>query len=141
MIGDQVAAQIEFVCSDMWKPHLDVIGKKCSQALHILDRFHTVAKMNKALDEVRAGETRKMVQEGYEPLLKKSRWRVLKRKENLTGKQQVRLRELLPCNLQTVRAYLLKEDFQQFWQHNSPHWRESSWTSGAGRRCEAASNR
>ena len=47
---------------------------------------------------------------------------VLKRKEHLTGKQQVRLRELLRYNLPTVRAYLLKEDFQQFWQYNSPHW-------------------
>jgi len=36
---------------------LDVIRQKCSQALHILDRFHIVAKMNKALDEVRAAES------------------------------------------------------------------------------------
>ena len=41
--------KIEFVCSDMWQPYLDVIREKCSQALHILDRFHIVAKMNKAL--------------------------------------------------------------------------------------------
>ena len=27
-----------------------------AEALHILDRFHIVAKMNKAVDEVRAGE-------------------------------------------------------------------------------------
>jgi transposase len=56
VIGDQLAAQIEFVCSDMWQPDLDVIREKCSQALHILDRFHIVAKMNKALDEVRAAD-------------------------------------------------------------------------------------
>jgi len=74
VIGDQLASQIEYVCSDMWKPYLDVIREKCSQALHILDRFHIVAKMNKALDEVRAGESRKLAQEGHEPLLKKSRW-------------------------------------------------------------------
>ena len=122
VIGDQLASQIEFVCSDMWKPYLDVIREKCSQALHILDRFHIVAKMNKALDEVRAGESRKLAQAGHEPLLKKSRWCVLKRKENLTAKQQHRLRDLLRYNLQTVRAYLLKEDFQHFWEYNSPTW-------------------
>ena len=71
VIGEQLAAQIEFVCSDMWQPYLDVIRQKCSQALHILDRFHIVAKMNKALDEVRAAESRQMAQEGYAPLLKK----------------------------------------------------------------------
>jgi transposase len=122
VIGDQLAAQIQFVCSDMWQPYLDVIREKCSQALHILDRFHIVAKMNKALDEVRAAETRRIAQAGYQPLLNKSRWCILKRKENLTAKQQHRLRDLLRYNLQTVRAYLLKEDFQQFWKYNSPSW-------------------
>jgi transposase len=122
LIGKELAAQIEFVCSDMWQPYLDVIRYHCSQALHILDRFHVVAKMNKALDEVRAAESRKMAQDGHEPLLKKSRWCVLKRQENLTSQQKIRLRDLLRYNLQTVRAYLLKEDFQQFWDYNSPTW-------------------
>lgn len=122
MIGEQLASQIQFVCSDMWQPYLRVIRERCSQALHILDRFHIVAKMNDALDEVRAAESRKMAQEGHEPLLKKSRWCVLKRKENLTPNQKLRLRDLLRYNLQTVRAYLLKEDFQQFWDYNSPSW-------------------
>ncbi len=46
MIGEELTGKIEFVCSDMWKPYLRVIREKCSQALHILDRFHIVAKMN-----------------------------------------------------------------------------------------------
>ena len=104
LIGQQLASQIEFVCSDMWRPYLRVIREKCSQALHILDRFHIVAKMNKALDDVRAAESRKMAQEGHQPLLKKSRWCVLKRKENLTSQQRFRLRDLLRYNLKTVRA-------------------------------------
>ena len=122
MLGPELTSKIEFVCSDMWKPYLKVIQDHCSQALHILDRFHVVAKMNKALDEVRAAETRKMAQDGYEPLLKKSRWCILKNKVNLTGTQKFRLRDLLNYNLQTVRAYLLKEDFHQFWDYDSPLW-------------------
>jgi len=122
LLGPDLAAQIAFVCSDMWKPYLRVIREHCAQALHILDRFHIVAKMNKAVDEVRAAETRRMVREGYEPVLKKSRWCILKRKTNLTGPQRVRLRDLLRYNLQTVRAYLLKEAFQQFWAYDSPTW-------------------
>jgi transposase len=106
----------------MWKPYLDVIREQCSQALDILDGFLIVAKMNKALDEVRAGDSRKMAQEGHERLLKKSRWCGPKRQENLTSKHQVRLRVLLRYNLQTVRAYLLKEDFPQFWKYTSPTW-------------------
>ena len=122
MIGPEVSKQIEFACSDMWQPYLRVIREKCSQALHILDRFHIVAKMNEALDDVRADEARKMKAAGYEPVLKKTRWCLLKRTHNLTSNQRFRLRDLLQYNLKTVRAYLLKEDFQQFWDYNSPAW-------------------
>jgi len=122
MIGDEVASNIVFVCSDMWEPYLKVIREKCSEALHILDRFHIVAKMNKALDEVRAGESRRMAMEGRTPVLKKSRWLLLKREENLKTEQRFRLRDLLRYNLRTVRAYLLKEAFQQLWDYNSATW-------------------
>ena len=122
VMGEKLASQIEFVCSDMWQPYLDVIREQCSQALHILDRFHIVAKMNKALDEVRAAEAREMARAGHEPLLKRTRWCVLKRKDNLTPQQKFRLRDLLRYNLRTVRAYLLKEDFQQLWEYDSPTW-------------------
>jgi transposase len=122
LIGKQLCEGIEFVCSDMWKPYLRVIRERCTNALNILDRFHIVAKMNDALDDVRAAEARRLAQDGYEPILKKTRWCVLKRKANLTSQQRFRLRDLLRYNLKTVRAYLLKEDFQQLWDYNSPSW-------------------
>jgi transposase len=122
VIGDELASKIVFVCSDMWEPYLKVIREKCSEALHILDRFHIVAKMNKAVDEVRAGESRRMAREGFMPVLKKSRWLLLKRQENLKAEQRFRLRDLLRYNLKTVRAYILKEAFQQLWDYNSPTW-------------------
>ena len=121
-MGEEITSKIVFVCSDMWEPYLKVIREKCSQALHILDRFHIVAKMNKALDEVRSGESRRMASEGQTPLLKKSRWLLLKREENLKTEQRFRLRDLLRYNLKTVRAHLLKEAFQQLWDYNSPAW-------------------
>jgi len=122
MIGTELTDKIEFVCSDMWRPYLRVIRERCSNALNILDRFHIVAKMNDALDDVRAAESRKLAQDGFEPVLTKTRWCVLKRKENLTGNQRIRLRDMLKYNLQTVRAYLLKEQFQRFWDYDSPTW-------------------
>jgi transposase len=122
LIGKRLCEGIEFVCSDMWKPYLRVIRERCPNALNILDRFHIVAKMNEALDDVRAAEARKLAQAGHEPILKKTRWCVLKRKSNLTSDQRFRLRDLLRYNLKTVRAYLLKEDFHQFWEYDSPTW-------------------
>jgi transposase len=132
VIGNELAETIEFVCSDMWQPYLRLIAKHCPHALNILDRFHVVAKMNLALDDVRAAEARRLVQDGYEPVLKKSRWCLLKRPENLTDNQRVKLRDVLRYNLASVRAYLLKEAFQDFWEYTSPTWAAKfldQWTS------------
>jgi transposase len=104
-IGEEITSKIVFICSDMWEPYLKVMREKCSEALHILDRFHIVAKMNKALDEVRAGESRRMASEGRIPLLKKSRWLLLKREENLKEEQRFRLRDLLQYNLKGILDY------------------------------------
>jgi len=35
-------------------------AKRCANAINILDRFHIVAKMNEALDDVRAAEARRL---------------------------------------------------------------------------------
>ncbi len=122
MLGAARAGRLKFVCSDMWKPYLQVLAEKAAGAIHVLDRFHIMQKMNKAIDEVRAEEARQMKEDGYEPTLKHSRWCLLKRPENLTDKQTVKLSELLKYNLRSVRAYLLREDFQRFWEYTSPTW-------------------
>ena len=83
-----------------------VIRERCPNALNILDLFHIVAKMNKALDDVRAAEVRRLARDGYEPVLHKTRWCVLKRKANLTRTQRFRLRDLFHDNLETVRVSL-----------------------------------
>ena len=72
----------------MGNPYLKVIREKCwKRHISIAD---TWAKMNKALDEVRAGESRRMAREGFMPLLKKSRL-LLKREENLKTEQRFRM--------------------------------------------------
>ena len=106
----------------MWKPYLKVIAKKAGQAIHVLDRFHIMGHFGKAIDEVRAQEARELRARGREPVLTKTRWLLLKRPENLTETQAVRLADLLRYNLRSVRSYLLKEDFQFFWGYRSPYW-------------------
>jgi transposase len=122
LIGEARSGLIELVASDMWKPYLNVIGTRASHALHVLDRFHIVAKLNKAVDEIRAKEARAMLANGYEPILKRARWCFLKRPENLTEKQAEKLDDVLLYDLRSVRAYLLKESFEAFWTYISPYW-------------------
>jgi transposase len=120
--GAKRTAKLQFICSDMWKPYLKVIAYKANNAVHILDRFHIVSNINKAIDEVRRHEAARLKADGYEPVLTKSRWCILKRPENLTENQEAKLADLLRYNLKTVRSYLLKEDFQLFWYYVSPTW-------------------
>lgn len=120
--GVERAALLRFICSDMWKPYLKVIAKMASQAIHVLDRFHIASHMNKAIDEVRAQESRELKAKGLDPVLTHSRWCLLKRPENLTAIQEIKLSELVRHNLKAVRSYLLKEDFQFFWEYISPEW-------------------
>ena len=122
LFGARILPTLQFVCSDMWGPYLKVIREQAGDALHILDRYHIMARMNKAIDEIRAGEARRLKADGYEPVLKHSRWCLLKRVANLTNRQTVKLRELLQYNLRTMRAYLLREDFQRFWEYQTAGW-------------------
>lgn len=121
-LGPERSTQLKFICSDMWHPYLKVIAERAAQAIHVLDRFHIVARMNKAIDEVRAKEARELKDKGYEPVLKGTRWCLLKRPENLTQSQEIKLADLLRYNLKTVRSYLLKEDFEFLWGYVSPYW-------------------
>ena len=50
------------------------------------------------------------------------RWTPSVGQESGRLKKRFRLRDLLRYNLRTVRAYLLKEDFQQLWDYEAPNW-------------------
>jgi len=121
-MGSGRCKKIEFVCSDMWKPYISVIAERLSQAVHILDRFHIVANLNKAVDKTRRAEAARLKKEGKPAYLKKSRWLLLKKKKNIRGKARTRLRELLSMNLRVVKAHLFKEDFDHLWTYSHPDW-------------------
>ena len=97
--------QIAFICSDLWKAYLTVIGQRLPAAVHMLDRFHLMQCFSKALDKVRAEEARRLKAEGKDPVLSKSRWCFLKRKENLTdhtGFEAVRTLDDEPADRQSL---------------------------------------
>ena len=51
-----------------------------------------MAHLSKTIDEVRAHEAKELKEKGYDPVLTKSRWLLLKRPENLTQKQETNRR-------------------------------------------------
>jgi transposase len=135
--GKERCGRLGFVCSDMWRAYLKVIAKKAPQALHVLDRFHIVQHLNKAVNQVRIDEVKRLRQEGYDDeVLKHTKYCLLKNPENLTDKQALKLNDVLAYDLKSVRAYLLKESFQLFWDYKSPYWAEwylNKWCTRAMR--------
>jgi transposase len=120
VFGKECSAKLKYVCSDMWRPYLNVIKKKAPQAINILDRFHIMKKFNEAIDQIRRDEVKTFKAEKQENVLVNGRWLLLKRPENLDTKQTIRLNELMKLNLSSIKGYLMREDFQQFWEYEDP---------------------
>ncbi|NOG82279.1 MAG: ISL3 family transposase [Planctomycetes bacterium] len=134
--GKERSGQLKAICSDLWKPYLKVVKRKAPKAIHILDRFHVMKYLNDAVDQTRRAETAQLKEDGYEPILEKSRWCLLKNKRNQKTSQLAKLRELVQYNLKTVRCYLLKEAFQHFWTYKTRWGAERflrTWTTRAMR--------
>jgi len=134
MLGEERSKAIVFVASDMWKAFLAVVRERCSSAIHVLDRFHVMQLLSKAVDQVRRDELRGLRAKGRQAVLTKTRWLLLKRPSNLRRDERARLRQLVAINLRSVRAYLLKEQFQHFWTYASDMWARrflARWTTMA----------
>jgi len=91
-------------------------------ALHVLDSFYIMLNGTIALDEVRRAEVTQLCRDGYESILTKARWCLLKRPVNLTKHHEVRLEEILQNNLKSIGTQLLREEFERFSVYIRPKW-------------------
>jgi len=122
-LGRRKAQAIRVVCCDMWKAYLKSIRVHLPKAEILFDRFHIVQHLNRAVDEVRRDEVRRLRGEkGIE--VKNTRYILLKNPWNLSPAEKSRLSHLAKLNLGIFRGYLLKESFQKFWDYVSEGWAE-----------------
>lgn len=123
-LGPEVVKGLRFVCSDMWKPYLQVIAADVGQALHVLDRFHIASHLNQAVDQVRRAESTRLrgTSKPAAGRLKNMRWSLLRRGSRVRGQARQKLNALLASKLATARAWELKEAFRHFWHYKSVLW-------------------
>jgi len=123
-LGGEVVSSLRFVCSDMWRPYLNVIAARAGQALHVLDRFHISMHLNQAVDQVRRAESGRLrkAASAQADQLKDMRWKLLRRGSRVRGKARQQLNALVASQLATARAWILKETFQHFWSYRSLTW-------------------
>ncbi|MDP2323496.1 MAG: transposase, partial [Gammaproteobacteria bacterium] len=98
-LGPGLVSGLRFVCSDMWKPYLTVIAQMAAQALHVVDRFHVVMNLNRAVDQVRRAETSRLRGKPIATRLKKMRWKLLKRGSRVRGRARIKLDALVASKL------------------------------------------
>lgn len=80
----------------------------------MFDKFHVYGYLTQAIDEVRRDEQRTADHAGRQ-LIKGSRWLWLRRPNRLRRKEKQTLRHLVELNANLQKAYLLREDFEQFY--------------------------
>jgi transposase len=124
VLGVEVVGNLRFVCSDMWRPYLNVIKDRVGQALHVLDRFHITMHLNQAVDQVRRAESGQLraAASAQAAHLKNMRWKLLRRGSRVRGKARAQLDALVRSKLATARAWMLKETFAHFWTYRSVTW-------------------
>jgi len=107
---------VQAVGMDMWDPYvqstLDHVPGAASKIVH--DPFHLVQYMNKAVNQVRQDEHRRLQAAG-DDILKGTRQLWLYGLENLPAHQAPRFDQIKDLNLQTARAWGIKEVFRSFW--------------------------
>jgi transposase len=123
-LGEDVVQGLRFVCTDMWRPYLNVIAAKAAHALHVLDRFHITMHLNQAVDQTRRAESGRLraAASAQAAHLKEMRWKLLRRGSRVRGRARRQLNALVASKLATARAWILKETFQHFWKYKSLTW-------------------
>lgn len=109
--GEKRTRRIRAVVIDMHAPYELEIRKWCPRASLIYDHFHVIKPLGEAIDLIRCRLQKELPPEGRS-YLKNCRYLLLRPKETLREKQQVRLRELLAVNETLNMAYILKEDLR-----------------------------
>lgn len=111
--GKSMCKQVTAVCMDLWSPYLNSVRRHCPKAVVVFDKFHVHTYLSTAIDQVRRAEHNKADLEGKK-LIKGSKWLWLRK--NLQRKQRQTLEEIMALNANLQKAYLLKEDFEQFYE-------------------------
>lgn len=90
-----------------WLPHVDIV----------FDRYHIMALMNNALDEIRRGQQNELDQLGKQTL-KGNRFLLLRNYADLKPDRKARLDELLQVNQPLFVAHSMKEQLRLFWEED-----------------------
>jgi len=132
-LSEYQKSQILWATSDMSDAYIGAIKEHCPNVTLVLDRFHIVKAVNNALDEVRKEQWREVSKEERK-ILKGLRWLLFKHSSTRSKKDSHILNTLQKGNRRIYRAWVLKDEFEHFWDFQSPWAAErffKRWTTSA----------
>jgi len=103
---------------DLSKSYTAAVKKTLPEIDIVFDRFHVVALANKALDDVRKQQYKKLPEESRQ-LLKGQRFLLLKNYSSLSTDNATRVNALLEANIPLFQAHAMKEQLRLFWELDS----------------------
>lgn len=110
--------QIKWASCDMSQAYIGAIEYHCPNAKLVLDRFHIVKALNDAVDQVRKEQWRQ-ADPDERKALKGLRWLLFKHSSNRSKKDSRTLNALRKGNRRIHRAWVLKDEFEQFWDYKA----------------------
>jgi transposase len=113
--GKERCRAVEAVCMDLWAAYLNSVRRHLKRAQVVFDKFHVYTYLSEAIEEVRRSE-QGVAQGTMAKLLKGTRWLWLKTPGTLKRKQKYTLGEIMRVNRRLARAYILREDFEGFYE-------------------------
>jgi transposase len=114
-------ASIQAVGMDRAGSYKKAVREYLPDADIVFDRFHLVANIGKAVNEVRRSEQAKASEEDNK-FIKGSRYLLLTNSENLPSEKQGKLDDLIMMNEAISTAYILKEQFQTVYVYKTEGW-------------------
>lgn len=94
------------------------VKQHCPNAEVVYDLFHVVAKYGReVVDRIRVDQANALKHDKpARQAVKRSRWLLLKNRQNLTDCQRVKLEELMAANQSLALVYILKEQLKELWR-------------------------
>ena len=85
------------------------MADKAGQALHVLDRFHITMHLNRAVDQVRRGESARLRGKPTARRLKKMHWTLLRRHTRVRGKARKKLNAVFEITVAGIQTSTRKQ--------------------------------
>jgi transposase len=111
----ELREQIKYFSMDMWSPYKAVAEEVFPNAKIVVDKFHLVTAINKALDKLRVKEQKKQTAANRKKFYK-SRLTLLMAGEKLDDDGHQRLIEIFKLSPALEKAWELKEEFRDLLQ-------------------------